>query len=59
MADLEHDENYIEYEQGLKKLTDGYNLKTRTLDGVCDQCLQFHENKKRKQYRKILHPENE
>jgi len=57
MEDLEQDENYVRYEQELKNLTGGYNLKTQTLGGACDQCLQYHEDKTRKRYEKILHPD--
>lgn len=50
---------FIAYEYELKKLFNGYNIKTRTLGGACNGCLQYHDNRTRKKYEKVLHPEND
>jgi hypothetical protein len=46
----------IAFEQELKKLIDGYNLKTQTIGGACDRALQYRGKKARKNYEKTLHP---
>ncbi|MGC1135406.1 MAG: hypothetical protein WA941_21440 [Nitrososphaeraceae archaeon] len=57
LEDLKDDEDYNLYELRLEELSHGIELKTRVLGGACDECLQYHDKKARKDYEKILHPE--
>lgn len=54
---LENDDDYRVYTLRLKELFKGVELRTRTLGGACDECLQYHGKNTRKKYEKILHPE--
>ena len=56
---LEDGENYKIYGLRLKELSHGFELKTRALGGVCDECLKHYDVKTRKRYEKTLYHENE
>lgn len=51
-------EDYETYQSELKKLFHSYDLHTKTLDGACDDCLDYYEKRTRKRFEKILHPDS-